>query len=42
MQNFNFNDSGNDAKSTFFYALQLLQAITPDEEQQQNGITPKK
>jgi len=38
IQNYNFNDSGICANNTFFYAINLLQALTPDTDQQENGI----
>ena len=38
MQQYNFKDFGNGAATTFYHTLNLLQALTPDEDQQQKGI----
>ena len=38
MQHYNFTDFGNGAATTFYHTLNLLQALTPDEDQQQKGI----
>lgn len=39
MQSFNFNDYGSSAQGTFYWAINLLQIITLDEDQQQRGTT---
>jgi hypothetical protein len=41
MRHYNFKDFGNGADETFYFALNLLQALTPDTDQQENGLINK-
>lgn len=38
MQHYNYKDFGSGASEMFYYALNLLQALTPDTEQQEIGL----